>query len=335
LFYLFIINYFNKYFFKLLCKFCACALLFVYFDVLFQFITGKDILGYKPEMSLSRYQGPFRDELISGAYIKKYLFISIAFILSLKKFFLLNLYILLSIIIVILSGEKMSLVLIFVGLFLFFIIYYKIKKKLLIYCLLVPIIVVFSLFNFDTSNNKISGIKSRYTNQLLYALGIGHEHKNKTFANSVHGVHFQTALELFKAKPLIGFGLKQYRDKCQTIKPEKLNELYGTNIFFAEKYRCTTHPHNFYLEILSEGGIFSFLLIFLIIFHFLKKSKISFKENSDAMTKNLLFLAFFVHIFPIATTGSFFTNHNSYHFWLILSLIEFLHLNRKVKVKFE
>ena len=45
---------------------------FVSFDVIFQYITGTDLFGYK---NLSIYNsGPFGDELIAGSYLKNFSF---------------------------------------------------------------------------------------------------------------------------------------------------------------------------------------------------------------------------------------------------------------------
>ena len=59
-------------------------------------------------------------------------------------------------------------------------------------------------------------------------------------------------------KKLIGLGLKNYRIKCNEDTIDK-----NTN----QNTLCSSHPHNFYLEFLSETGILG-LILFLSFFQF-------------------------------------------------------------------
>ena len=71
---------------------------------------------------------------------------------------------------------------------------------------------------------------------------------------------------------------------------------------------CTTHPHNYYLEILVDLGLigvgiilsFVFLLLYKL---FIKKNKL-FQFNLNLDTRVLpFFLYFIVEFFPIRTSG--------------------------------
>ena len=57
---------------------------------------------------------------------------------------------------------------------------------------------------------------------------------------------------MFKDNILIGVGPKNFREVC---KKREYN--------FSEK-TCSTHPHNTYVQLLSETGIVGFLFIFFI-----------------------------------------------------------------------
>ena len=87
---------------------------------------------------------------------------------------------------------------------------------------------------------------------------------------------------------------------------------------YIKEYKngCNTHPHNIYLEFLSELGFVGFLLFFTIflyalvnIINFLIKSFI-FKINDNLMiSKNLILFGIFIQMFPLVPSGSYFNNY--------------------------
>ena len=81
---------------------------------------------------------------------------------------------------------------------------------------------------------------------------------------------------------------------------------------------CSNHPHNYYFEFLSETGLLGFLAFLLLVFSLLYFSGFT-KEYSN--NQKLSFLCLLVFLFPISTTGSFFTNINGCYFWFLISLI--------------
>ena len=86
---------------------------------------------------------------------------------------------------------------------------------------------------------------------------------------------------------------------------------------------CSSHPHNLYLEILSETGTLGFVLfitfIFLLIKYIFKDFKINKTEKK--LTFILFFVSLIVSIWPLSTSGSFFTTWNGSYYWLIIGFI--------------
>ena len=85
------------------------------------------------------------------------------------------------------------------------------------------------------------------------------------------------------------------------------------------------HPHNYYLEILTDSGVFGFLILICVFFISLKISfyrkyfsKTSLQNNNVIIP--FIFL-FFIEIFPIKSTGSFFTTGNATYLFLILGIL--------------
>jgi O-antigen ligase len=109
---------------------------------------------------------------------------------------------------------------------------------------------------------------------------------------------------MFLDKPINGHGPKLFRIKC---KEKKYNE--------GLQNACDTHPHNFYIQLLSETGVlgFAFLfgsflfLVFKITQNFcriLLKKKILFNDYQICLLSGLL-----ITLWPIIPNGNFFNNY--------------------------
>ena len=113
----------------------------------------------------------------------------------------------------------------------------------------------------------------------------------------------------------IGGGIKNFRYYCH-VKPI---------IYSDDKFKCNMHPHNYYLEILTETGIFGFIIISIIFLNVLFLSLIKkYYFNSPLKNNNLIIpfiFLFIAEIFPFKSTGSFFTTGNATYIFLILGII--------------
>jgi len=120
-----------------------------------------------------------------------------------------------------------------------------------------------------------------------------------------HVKEFNSGYQTWLENKYFGGGIKSFRYNCVT-------------------FNCSTHPHNYYLEILSDLGLIGFLLlsiIFLKVFYvsFLKRFLSKNGLNYDQTIIPFMFL-FLIEIFPIKSTGGFFTTGNATYIFLIMSV---------------
>ena len=138
---------------------------------------------------------------------------------------------------------------------------------------------------------------------------------------------FRTAYNIFKDNFVLGTGFKSFKKLCKDeryyIKKNykafkgKPDDYYKG---FTGVDGCSTHPHNYYLQLLAETGFFSFLII---AFCFLYYSLNFFKKNS--LSKKIIYLSIVVNLFPFLFSGSFFNNFISI---MILLPVAFSCLNK-------
>ena len=85
------------------------------------------------------------------------------------------------------------------------------------------------------------------------------------------------------------------------------------------KNGCNTHPHNIYLEFLSELGFVGFAIyafIFFYVFFLLLKFLIYFFRkktiHNNYIASGFMLLSIFTSMFPFVPSGSYFNN------WLLI-----------------
>ena len=137
----------------------------------------------------------------------------------------------------------------------------------------------------------------------------------KTEKTSQYFREFSTFYDTWQMNKYIGGGIKNFRFFCH-IRP---------NIDKNAKFICNMHPHNYYLEILTETGVLGFIIItitfFIIIYKtFLKRYFGNQSHTNDKLMIPFIYL-FIAEIFPIKSTGSFFTTGNTTYLFLIMTIL--------------
>ena len=310
--------YYHKDKIDLFFKFLLLTLLIVSIDGLIQYIFGQNILGFE-KVTRNRLSGFFNDELVLGSYLSKLyplLLASYFFCFKkLKKKWHIILFITSACItlVIYLSAERASFYhhVLFLALLLLVFNYKKSKIKIIFLCCLVIITIFFLGINDHKKFKRLSYPIKNFIN------------KGSIFSDQ-HLAHFYSATKMFLDNKLIGVGPRLFRVLCAD-KRYNLDNIENHNIKKFEN--CSTHPHNTYIQILAEAGIFGFFMVsslFLLVFfrilrHFFFKM---FKDKYIYENYELcLLIAILVYFFPISTNGNFFNN------WLNVFLSLYLAFN--------
>jgi O-antigen ligase len=298
-------NLIKKVFYSLLFCFFILSL-----DGFLQFYSGKNILGFTKYAT--RISSFFGDELVLGSYMARLFPILFGFftiIYSEKKnnyfLFLIISTFISSEIIIFLSGERTAFF--FLNLSALFIIILSPKFRILRFSML-----IISAFIIILISLKFPLYKERIFDQTLTQFNISinkdeklseqFKDKNIHIFSHKHHSHYLSAYKIFLDHKIIGIGPKNFRNVCSKEK------------YFTNKYSCTSHPHNTYVQLLAETGLLGFIIVFFI---FMTLIAYSFKHlYFQIYKKRLLFnsyqvslmSAILITLWPLAPSGSFFNN---------------------------
>ena len=310
-------NLFN---FKLFFISSSLCSVFVCLDLIYQYMFGVDIFGYKPIIS-RRMSGPFGDELIAGSYLQRF-FLFTFFMFPLffrfkeKKIYLLIftlLFFLLSFSLII-SGNRMPTLLFLLIATLIFLLEKEIRK------IGIPFLFIFSII-FTAAYNFNPNMKTHYNSfseEIIWL--VNSAVKNKFDARAVkkddkfveHYKEWYIGVETWKQNKIFGGGIKSFKINCPK---------WGTMKKIAN---CGSHPHNYYLEILSDLGLVGLTLLSIIFVNIFYKSFIKkYFTNSNLRSFHLItpfMFLFIAEIFPIKTSGSFFSTSNATFIFLVMAI---------------
>ena len=121
---------------------------------------------------------------------------------------------------------------------------------------------------------------------------------------------YKSGIHVFKNNPWLGVGNKNYRvEACDTEK----NSIY-------KEYYCLTHPHQVYIEMLSEHGIIGTIVILSIILYLMFRIIRKIIDSRNYVQAGCL--AFLIINFvPLLPSGSFFNNFNITLFMINFTLM--------------
>ena len=285
-----------------LIKYFFYALMFTYLfaiaDGYYQYFFNSTFFGIKIEGV--RLSLPFNDKLILGGYLVRFFPLLVGLYIyctkkSFKNYIFLTLLFILSDLLIFITGERTALGLMTLATIsiIIFIPEYRIMR-ITTFIFSIIFIVIISL-----SNNEI---KERNLDLTMQQIGIEAESERIYIFSPEHDSLLRSATSMFIDSPYYGQGPNIFRLLCDKDK-------YSYNI-----YSCSTHPHNSYVQLLSETGIIglSFLVLFfvficiglihyLFIYYFRKTRVLS-------SIQVCIYISIMLSIWPIFPTLNFFNN---------------------------
>lgn len=289
----------------------------VLIDIYIERFTGRNILGFggidnaiqiQPQTRGYRVVSFFKTEPIPGAFLCGFCFIVVGFILNFlksKKIFKLLgfLIIFFCLVGVMVTGERSNGLKALIGfsIFISIIDYVKLRDKILVFSTLFII--------FLLTVNFSDYVKYRYIDQVYIKINTKDE-REKFLNNSLYIKLYKSGFYVFKNNPWFGVGNKNYRvETCDTNK----NSIH-------KEYYCLTHPHQIYIEMLSEHGIVGTIIIMGIIFYLAFRLIRKIIDTRNYIQAGcLIFLL--INFVPILPSGSFFNNFNITLFMINFSLM--------------
>ena len=298
--------------------------IFVCVDTLYQFMNytskegfGEDLLGFKSNW-YGRLTGPFGNELIPGSYVSKLGLFGFAFLLTLKKFqnnfILQSVYLSLIILVCYVSGERMAFATFSLSL-LMLLIFLEDFRKTIFLSFVIGILLIFLVIYLHPFYNDFKIIESTQYHQgqkiekyfkcennteqicsKIISIQPSFFEVIKNFSTSAYGEIYLLSYKMFLNNPITGIGINNFKYLCD------YDETYKNMMI---NYDCASHPHNIYIQWLSEGGIIvfiSFIIYLLILVTFI------LKNDGEKKYKIISFIIILSMFWPIMSTGSLIKN---------------------------
>jgi O-antigen ligase len=188
--------------------------------------------------------------------------------------------------------------------FLIAIIFFSINKIIKLFTIIFTVLIVSLMlfFSNDMYNRVIKSTISSFDFSNDQFIFFSHDHDS----------HYRSSFKMIKENFPLGIGPKLFREECR-------KEIYKIN-----DKACSTHPHNYFIQLVLEIGIFGIIFIFssygYLLYKFCK-NYFSYKKN---ITKDKVFMYYtplIVILFPFVPTHQFYSNWWSVPIYLSLGLL--------------
>ena len=160
--------------------------------------------------------------------------------------------------------------------------------------------------NLDNLSFNSSNLSNRMFKGPAEQMGFIKSSEEPVIFSKFHDSHIRTAIKMFKDQPIFGHGPKMFRIICK-------NKEYAIGV-----KPCSTHPHNFYIQLLAETGVVGFLFLLnalgYVIYLSLRQLKSIILRQKRPLTdyQVCLLAGILITLWPFSPNGNFFHN------WLMI-----------------
>ena len=330
--------------FEIVFNIFSITVIIISFDLIFQYFAGYNIIGLEAKtIGASSF---FYDEGVAGSFLLSFgFFLIYKIFMKFEKAITKNEIIkslLVSIISIgiFVSSQRIPMIIWILFLTFYGMVFYKSKLKSILYSFIILSVFIISFSsaqermryvsfyeNVKTILDKsITVYKTNKNEKKLNQVKVNLKKQNLLTKKNVDFVHgsghanlFGNGMFIWEKNKFLGIGYKNFYNKCAEYK----------------LLRCSTHPHNYYLDVLVTVGLLGLavliIYLFFITFRSFQYLKIYYdkKENNHFDLLLIFLINFLIIFFPLKSSGSFFTTSNITYTIIILVL-----LNSRIDKKF-
>lgn len=279
-------------------------------DGIFQYFNGVNFLGFQ-KFDNFRLTGMFDDEPIIGSFLMKICIPIIWLSVINKNTYLKNFsycfFFILVFSCIVLSFERMPIIQIFLSLILMFFISFFIDTKITKRMSMIFIFSIVSAYFLISSNNFLKYRTEASFNDLYDMFVVRDMSKIKSININDYLGHINLSNKLWSDNKFFGGGYRHFYSYC--------SENFDRGI---EIDGCSTHPHNIYLELLTDTGIAGLIIfvVFNVILIFLSLKRVPFKLFG-------FIFSYIVLLLPFVTSQSLFASYYGSIFFLYTFILNY------------
>jgi len=239
------------------------------------------------------------DDLVSGNYLSKVglpaftIMVALAIGAKPRLASIMGVLSLISIIMSVLTGERINFLIRACGGMLAALVW-KPNWRRYIILIIVEVFAVVAVFA------SIPNVQDRFTTVVVSSLPTG-----------PHSDYYRVmgaGLTVFKTAPVFGIGPATHRELCPSILGE------------TPEFRCDNHPHNFYIQFLTETGVIGLITGSVMIISIIWAAFAGWRKNRDNVVAATAFVIPLGLFFPIRSMADFFGQWNNIFMWSAIAL---------------
>ena len=162
------------------------------------------------------------------------------------------------------------------------------------------ILIIVEIFAVVAVFVAMPNVQDRFTNEIVNSLPTG--------SHSDYYRVMGAGLSVFKTAPLLGIGPATHRELCPSILGE------------TPEFRCDNHPHNYYIQFLTETGVIGLITGSVMIISIIWAAFAGWRQNRANVVAATAFVIPFGLFFPVQSTGDFFGQWNNIFMWSAIAL---------------